>query len=57
MNIPQDSYTVEWLNTKTGAIDKTELVVHGGGELTLVSPHYTEDIALSLKAEGYQIVP
>jgi hypothetical protein len=56
VNIPAGSYTAEWLNTKTGETDKSETVDHQGGELTLSSPDYSEDIALSIKAEDYQVV-
>jgi len=44
------TYKAEWLNTKTGKIEKTEAIDHKGGALRLMSPAYTEDIALRLVA-------
>ena len=51
-NVPAGRYHADWLNTLTGAVDKTENVTHGGGTLTLTSPPYSEDIALRLVREG-----
>jgi hypothetical protein len=49
MALPKGKYSVEWLNPKTGKIDKSETVEHAGGVATLSSPKYTEDIALGLR--------
>ncbi|MEX0938119.1 MAG: hypothetical protein WDZ59_09690 [Pirellulales bacterium] len=46
--IPDGEYTAEWINTKTGRNEKTEAIQHTGGSKRLVSPMYTEDIALRL---------
>jgi CubicO group peptidase (beta-lactamase class C family) len=46
LELPAGAYKAEWVNTKTGRIDKTETSVHAGGQWTLVSPTYSEDIAL-----------
>jgi hypothetical protein len=56
VELPAGNYTAEWLNTKTGDIDKTETFDHEGGEITLSSPDYSEDVALSIKVEDYQVV-
>ncbi len=48
VELPAGSYKAEWLNTKTGRIDKREQFDHGGGPKTLHSPKYTEDIALRI---------
>jgi len=37
---------MEWVNTKTGAVEKSEMLRHAGGSRTLASPAYAEDIAL-----------
>ncbi|MDD5687367.1 MAG: Ig-like domain-containing protein [Elusimicrobia bacterium] len=42
------TYKVEWINTKTGNIDKTETFSHTGGTKVLTPPSYTEDIALRI---------
>lgn len=47
-NVPAGRYHAEWIDTRTGAVDKTEDVSHGGGTLPLASPPYSEDIALRL---------
>lgn len=54
LNIPSGEYRSEWLNPRTGEIDKMEVVKHRGGRIRLVSPSYIEDIALRivLRVEG-----
>ena len=47
LDLPRNSYIAEWMNTKTGNIDKRERFTHEGGEKTLASPDYVEDIARS----------
>jgi len=49
LDIPVGTYTVEWINTKTGKIEKTEKLGYNGGMLVLNSPDYSRDIALSIK--------
>jgi len=49
LNLPAGSYVAEWVNTKTGKIDQRESLDHSGGEKTLSSPNYDEDIALRIK--------
>ena len=46
LDLPKGQYKAEWLNTKTGAVDKAEDFDHDGGTRTLVSPAYQEDVAL-----------
>lgn len=48
LNIPAGRYRAEWVNTKTGRVDKTQEIRHSGGSLPLASPPYEEDIALRL---------
>ena len=48
INLPEGRYTAEWMNTKTGKIDKREKLRHPGGVATLASPVYSEDIALRI---------
>ena len=46
---------MEWLNPRTGAIDKKQSLNHSGGVLKLMSPDYEEDIALRIvKARNQQ---
>jgi hypothetical protein len=42
-------YNAEWINTKTGNVEKTESFRYAGGDKTLVSPKYTDDIALRIQ--------
>ncbi len=48
LTIPAGEYRAEWLNPLTGKSDKREAVNHPGGDLTLTSPAYDEDVALRL---------
>jgi hypothetical protein len=48
LDLPPGSYTAEWLNTKTGLVDKIESFEHSGATRTLAAPAYTDDIALRI---------
>ena len=48
LNIPAGSYREEWVNPSSGQIEKSSTVAHDGGQASLASPPYTEDIALRL---------
>ena len=48
VDLPGGKYTAQWLNTKTGKIDKKEAFEHCGGTRTLPSPRYEDDIALQI---------
>jgi collagenase-like protein with putative collagen-binding domain len=52
LEIPPGRYRAEWLNPRTGEIDRREDVVHEGHSLTLASPDYSEDTALRLVRSG-----
>ena len=47
LDLPQGSYKAEWVNTKTGKVDKIEEIK--GGTVNLSSPEYSEDIALRIR--------
>jgi hypothetical protein len=49
LDLPAGAYKAEWVNTKTGKVDKAESLNIASGESTLVSPSYHEDIALRIK--------
>ena len=51
LDLPRGSYRAEWVNTKTGAVDKTEDFDHDGGARKLSSPTYDEDVALRVIAK------
>jgi hypothetical protein len=48
VELPKGKYRAEWVNTKTGKTDKNETFDHPGGNRTLESPEYRDDIALRI---------
>jgi hypothetical protein len=48
VQLPKGKYIAEWLNTKTGQIDKKETFEHSGDNRTLQSPKYEDDVALRI---------
>jgi Cellulase (glycosyl hydrolase family 5) len=48
LNVPAGHYHAEWINTRTGAVDKSQDISHTGGNLTLISASYVDDAALKL---------
>jgi len=50
LNLPAGSYRAAWLDTKTGRAIKQGAFKHAGGERTLDSPGYSEDIALEIRS-------
>ena len=51
IDLPAGAFRAAWLNTKTGKVEQTDSFQHPGGQKTLTSPAYTEDIALRLRHE------
>jgi hypothetical protein len=47
--LDRGAYNAEWVNTKTGSVEKRESFRYGGGDRTLSSPKYTDDIALRIQ--------
>jgi hypothetical protein len=50
LTVPAGKYTAEWINPRSGNVDKIELIKHEGGELKVQSPLYVEDVALRVLA-------
>lgn len=46
--LPEGTFLVEWVNTKTGKTEKRRTITHIGGAANLSSPDYTDDIALRI---------
>lgn len=46
LDLPAGSYRIEWLNPRSGAVEKREDLRHAGGGAKLSSPAYTPDMAL-----------
>ncbi len=51
IELPAGNYRIEWLNTLSGKIEKSEDFKHEGGEKKLSSPPYAEEIAASIVAK------
>jgi hypothetical protein len=49
LDLPAGSYRAEWINTKTGKIEKKDDFESPGRERVFESPNYDEDIALRIK--------
>ncbi len=49
LELPAGEYKAEWVNTKTGQIEKVESFQHAGGSHTLSVPKYTDDIAVRIR--------
>ena len=49
LEIPHGRWQAEWLNPRTGEVDKSTVYTHTGGRLTVASCVYSEDIALALR--------
>lgn len=48
VDLPNGTYRVEWVNTKTGKVEKKEEVKPLGRDHILTSPKYADDIALRI---------
>jgi hypothetical protein len=48
VELSKGTYRAEWVNTKTGKVDKREEVKPLGRDFVLSSPRYTDDIALRI---------
>jgi hypothetical protein len=50
VQLPAGTYEATWVNAKTGDVDGSDTFAHAGGKRRLVSPSFTEDIALKIVA-------
>jgi hypothetical protein len=46
MELSANDYKAEWVNTKTGRVEQADVFTHTGGNRSMISPRYSEDIAL-----------
>lgn len=51
LDLPSGKYRATWLDTKSGSTAGEETFDHPGGERTVASPGYREDIALAVRRE------
>ncbi len=49
IELPAGQYKAEWLNPRTGKIDKSERIDSRGGPVDLASPVYEADVALGIR--------
>jgi len=52
LDLPPGTYRVQWVDTKTGVLDADESFEHAGGNRSITSPLFTDDIALRIVAAG-----
>ncbi|MFP4055487.1 MAG: hypothetical protein ACLF0G_01315 [Candidatus Brocadiia bacterium] len=52
IELPAGAYEAEWVNTRTGEVDRSETFRHPGGERRLDSPPYAQDTALRILRAG-----
>jgi len=50
LDLPPGQYQAQWVDTKTGAVTKTESFKHSGGEKPLQSPMFADDVVLRIVA-------
>jgi hypothetical protein len=48
IDLPAGAYTAEWVDTRSGRVERSERIEHAGGVRSLSSPGYAEDIALRI---------
>ena len=49
IDLPSGRYRAEWVNTRTGQIEKPQTFDHSGGPRTIPSPTYSADAALRIR--------
>lgn len=58
LRLAPGTYRAEWIDTRTGAVARSDGFRHGGGERALASPEYSEDVALRIvSAAGADLSP
>lgn len=50
LELPAGDFRTEWVNTRTGAIERPETFRHAGGTKSLNAPAFQDDIALRIQA-------
>lgn len=52
IDLPAGTFQTEWINTKTGNVERREKIEHRGGNLDIRSPVFSNDIALRIVADA-----
>lgn len=50
-NIPKGNYLLKWLDPSTGLVKKSENLSWEGGNLTLITPEYSLDVAMQIRKQ------
>lgn len=50
LDLPPGRYRLTWHDPKTGRMTKRAKLAHAGGEATVVSPRYSDDLALAIRS-------
>ena len=50
LDLPAGRYRLTWHDPKTGRMTKRAKLAHAGGEATVVSPRYSDDLALAIRS-------
>jgi hypothetical protein len=50
LNLPAGRYRLTWQDPRTGRMTKRAKLAHAGGEATVVSPRYSDDLALAIRS-------
>ena len=48
--LPSGAYDIRWLDPKSGKVTGQRRLSHSGGPAVIVSPSYTEDVALRIES-------
>jgi hypothetical protein len=51
LDLPKGNYKADWISTLDGKIVRSESLKHSGGELSMTSPDFRDDIALKIIAQ------
>jgi hypothetical protein len=49
LQLPQGTYSLQWINPQNGKVAKKEKLNHQGGKVKVVSPEFEEDIAIKIQ--------
>lgn len=50
LGLPPGRYRLQWFDPKTGRLTRRGSLTHSGGEATVLSPRYSEDLALAVRS-------
>jgi hypothetical protein len=57
LRLPTGRYRAEWLNPRSGAVEKTQEIEAHENHVDIVSPDYVEDVALRIRGAASRGIP